>query len=120
MVHTTSSRRVAGLDTLRALAIVMVVVAHYPKPEGALVFRMLNIGWIGVDLFFVLSGYLIGGQLFAAYVRGNEIPLWSFYGRRFLRTLPNYYVVLAIYALMGALAGTAALNPSWRFVVFVQ
>jgi peptidoglycan/LPS O-acetylase OafA/YrhL len=112
--------RVGGLDALRALAIVLVIVAHYPKPEGSLAIRMLNFGWIGVDLFFVLSGYLIGGQLFAAIVRGQEVSLPAFYARRFLRTLPNYYAVLAVYALLPVLVNAMTPAPVWKYIVFVQ
>src|SRR5204863_3144515 len=65
MAGTQPSSRIAGLDFLRALAIVLVLVAHYPKAGFGLLTRALNFGWCGVDLFFVLSGYLIGGQLFA-------------------------------------------------------
>jgi peptidoglycan/LPS O-acetylase OafA/YrhL len=114
------SRRVGGLDTLRALAIVLVIVAHYPKPEGGLFIRLLNFGWIGVDLFFVLSGYLIGGQLFAAIVRDSDLSVGAFYARRFLRTLPNYYVILAVYAVLSWAAAGIGPAPGWKYTIFLQ
>ena len=124
MADLNPTRRIRGLDTLRALAIVLVVVAHYPKPDGGLVVRMLNFGWIGVDLFFVLSGYLIGGQLFTAMpaqkASAQEVSLRDFYLRRFLRTLPNYYVTLAAYGLLAVWVKTDAPTPIWRFAAFVQ
>ena len=52
-----SRERIHGLDTLRAAAILAVLLSHYPKPEKELVSRALNFGWTGVDLFFVLSGF---------------------------------------------------------------
>jgi peptidoglycan/LPS O-acetylase OafA/YrhL len=119
MNSVAASRRIAGLDTLRALAIVLVIVAHYPKPESGLFSRVLNFGWIGVDLFFVLSGYLIGGQLFAAIVRERGLSLGNFYARRFLRTLPNYYVVLAVYALLSVAIAAGPL-PGWKYTLFLQ
>jgi peptidoglycan/LPS O-acetylase OafA/YrhL len=63
-VKSGSQARVPGLDSLRALAILLVMTFHLKSllPNGfALVGRF---GWMGVDLFFALSGYLIGSQLF--------------------------------------------------------
>ena len=114
-------RRVAGLDVLRVLAILLVLVAHYPKsPGGGILTRLMNFGWTGVDLFFVLSGYLIGGQLFAAIASGRRVSLFAFYARRLLRTLPNYYVVLAVYVGLSIPAAAAAPAPLWRFLSFTQ
>jgi peptidoglycan/LPS O-acetylase OafA/YrhL len=120
MVVPHSTHRIGGLDALRALAIMLVIVAHYPKPEGGLAIRVLNFGWIGVDLFFVLSGYLIAGQLFAAVAGGREVSLSAFYIRRFLRTLPNYYVVLAVYAFLPALLSAIPATPLGKYAIFAQ
>jgi peptidoglycan/LPS O-acetylase OafA/YrhL len=120
MAAHQSSPRIAGLDVLRALAIALVLVAHYPKAGTGLLTRALNFGWSGVDLFFVLSGYLIGGQLFAAYVAGQKISLAGFYARRWLRTLPNYYVVLALYFLLPPWIAGGAPAPVWKFLSFTQ
>jgi peptidoglycan/LPS O-acetylase OafA/YrhL len=120
MERLQSSQRIAGLDLLRALAIVLVLVAHYPKTGVGLVTRVLNFGWSGVDLFFVLSGYLIAGQLFAAQASGKPISLAGFYSRRWLRTLPNYYVVLAVYGVLAAFIGGATPAPVWKYVSFTQ
>ncbi|MBZ5602492.1 MAG: acyltransferase [Acidobacteriia bacterium] len=108
-----SRERIHGLDTLRAAAILAVLLSHYPKPEKELVSRALNFGWTGVDLFFVLSGFLIGGQLFKDLAAGETISLKAFYLRRFLRTLPAYYVVLGIYFWLSP-------APGWRYAVFAQ
>jgi peptidoglycan/LPS O-acetylase OafA/YrhL len=67
--------RQPGLDLLRALAIIVVVVYHAALFGFKLPARIDRFGWIGVDLFFVLSGYLIGGQLLAPLVRGQRINL---------------------------------------------
>jgi peptidoglycan/LPS O-acetylase OafA/YrhL len=114
------SQRIAGLDFLRALAIVLVLVAHYPKTGAGLLTRVLNFGWSGVDLFFVLSGYLIGSQLFAAQASGRSVSLTDFYARRWLRTLPNYYVVLALYFFAPAWFSGAIPTPPWKFLTFTQ
>jgi len=115
--------RLAGLDTLRALAIVLVLMSHYNGfVSQAPTFGIPgSIGWAGVDLFFVLSGYLIGNQLLAPAARGESLELKSFFARRLLRTLPNYYAVLAVYLLMpdSPIAGKS-MAPTWQFLTFTQ
>jgi peptidoglycan/LPS O-acetylase OafA/YrhL len=120
MEQPTQSRRIAGLDLLRASAIVLVLLAHYPKTGTGPLIRLLNFGWTGVDLFFILSGYLIAGQLFASLSSGKEISITAFYLRRLLRTLPNYYVILAAYVILSGFTGAASPAPLWKFAAFVQ
>ena len=117
------SARLAGLDTLRALAIALVLMSHYQgfvshAPSFGI---MGKIGWAGVDLFFVLSGYLIGNQLLAPAARGDNLDLKTFFARRLLRTLPNYYAVLAVYLLLpdSPIAGKS-MAPVWQFLTFTQ
>jgi peptidoglycan/LPS O-acetylase OafA/YrhL len=127
-IHETSmtqlqpSARVHGLDTLRALAIGLVVLHHYVLfVSRADTFGWVGeIGWVGVDLFFALSGYLIGNQIFAAMRSPQGFSLGHFYGRRLLRTLPNYYAVLALYFLSPAFRNDLALPPLWKFLSFTQ
>jgi len=111
-----------GLDTLRALAIVLVVLHHYVLfVSHSDTFGWLGqIGWVGVDLFFALSGYLIGNQIFMALRSGNGFSLPRFYARRLLRTLPNFYVVLALYYLWPWFRHGAPLLPLWKFISFTQ
>ena len=122
MPPTSHTSRIYGLDTLRALAIVLVFTNHYMlfvsgEPTFGFVGKM---GWSGVDLFFALSGYLIGNQIFSALRSGADFSLRHFYARRLLRTLPNFYVVLALYALWPYFRGTLVLPPLWRFLSFTQ
>jgi len=116
------SERNHGLDTLRALAIVLVVLHHYVSfvSQDESFGWVGKIGWVGVDLFFALSGYLIGNQIFAALRSGRPFSLPRFYARRFLRTLPNFYVVLALYWLWPWFRAGLELPPLWRFVTFTQ
>jgi peptidoglycan/LPS O-acetylase OafA/YrhL len=90
-----SGRRNASLDALRALAIVLVVFCHssisYGLPNRL---DFLGLGGVGVDLFFCLSGWLLGRQLCEEFKRSGTIELRRFWLRRWLRTLPAYYVVL--------------------------
>jgi peptidoglycan/LPS O-acetylase OafA/YrhL len=116
----TDRQRQPGLDLLRALAIIVVVIYHagimgFPLP--GLVHRF---GWIGVDLFFVLSGYLIGGQLLAPVARGQGIRFGRFFARRALRILPAYLAVLAIYALLPSWREYPEMFPLWKFLLSVQ
>jgi len=112
--------RQPGLDLLRALAIIVVVIYHagimgFPMPG-----RVDRWGWIGVDLFFVLSGYLIGGQLLAPLARDRRINLGRFFARRALRIMPAYFVVLAVYFLLPPLREYPEMSqPLWKFLLSV-
>ena len=115
------SARLHGLDTLRSCAILLVLAYHYKVVvSGVDTFGFLSqIGWAGVDLFFVLSGYLIGNQIFSSLNR-HDFSLKVFYIRRFLRTLPNFYVVLALYFLLPSVMGGKTPPDLWRFLSFTQ
>lgn len=98
--------RIPELDGLRGLAILLVILCHYvgnakDAPLGNWPHRFLaafTVGWSGVDLFFVLSGFLIGGILLDA----REAPHYfkAFYLRRVHRILPIYYSWTALYGLI--------------------
>lgn len=99
--------RIPQLDGLRGVAIAMVVLYHYfslhfTASRGSILGYLLypaRFGWSGVDLFFVLSGFLIGGILLDA--KGSSNYFQVFYIRRFLRIVPIYYALLvAFFALM--------------------
>jgi peptidoglycan/LPS O-acetylase OafA/YrhL len=76
-----------GLDHLRAFAIILVFLFHYPTPDDlpGWLWDIKDFGWIGVDLFFVLSGFLIARQLFAELKTTNAISVKQFYIKRFFR-----------------------------------
>jgi len=78
------------------------------------------LGWAGVDLFFVLSGFLIGDQILSGIAKGRTLSLPAFYKRRLLRTLPNYWVVLALFFLFPTFMGGNPPPPLWRFLTFTQ
>jgi peptidoglycan/LPS O-acetylase OafA/YrhL len=119
---STAAPRIHGLDTLRALAVTLVVLHHYMLfVSDAPTFGWVGeFGWAGVDLFFALSGYLIGNQIFAAIASPQGFSLRHFYARRLLRTLPNFWAVLALYFLWPAFRGDAPLLPLWRYLSFTQ
>jgi peptidoglycan/LPS O-acetylase OafA/YrhL len=116
----TNRERQPGLDLLRALAIIVVVIYHAGIMGFPLPGRVHRFGWIGVDLFFVLSGYLIGGQLLAPLARDQRINLGRFFARRALRILPAYLVVLAIYFLLPSWREYPEMSPLWKFLISVQ
>lgn len=109
--------RIVGLDLARSLAITLVVLAHYFGPLHAL-------GAYGVELFFALSGFLIGGILLRLLEREQGWDwgcVWNFWQRRWWRTLPNYFlflgVMLVFHWLTGGLPGWLGFLP---YLVFCQ
>ena len=83
--------------------------------------RVDRFGWIGVDLFFVLSGYLIGGQLLAPLAREKSIRLGRFFARRVLRIMPAYFAILAVYFLLPSWREYPDMaQPLWKFLLSVQ
>ena len=117
----TNRERQPGLDLLRALAIIVVVIYHAALFGFKLPGRIDRFGWIGVDLFFVLSGYLIGGQLLAPLARDQRMNLGRFFSRRILRIMPAYFVVLAIYFLLPSWREYSEMSqPLWKFLLSIQ
>jgi peptidoglycan/LPS O-acetylase OafA/YrhL len=110
-------RREPGLDLLRAVAIVWVMLYHLASYDVPLP-GIVRHGWMGVDLFFVLSGYLLGWQILQPYTRG-ETPLWRrfFLGRAF-RVLPAYFAVLGLYFAVPAVRESEGIAPAWQFLTF--
>jgi peptidoglycan/LPS O-acetylase OafA/YrhL len=109
-------KRVPALDGLRGIAILAVFFRHYAgglektaTSTGMHVLGMIfNFGWSGVDLFFVLSGFLITGILYDE--QGKPGYYKNFYARRILRIFPPYYLLAAVY-----LALTPVLAAHWRW-----
>jgi peptidoglycan/LPS O-acetylase OafA/YrhL len=97
-----SLAHITPLDGLRGIAVILVLCFHFAwtfPEEGLLahaLHRVLWIGWVGVDLFFVLSGYLITRGLVARSEQPVGIRLRKFWARRVLRIFPLYYIVLII------------------------
>jgi peptidoglycan/LPS O-acetylase OafA/YrhL len=94
---------IPALDGLRGLAILAVMCHHFlfiggEGPRTMLVLRLVHCGLFGVDLFFVLSGFLITGILLDT--RHTRHALRNFYMRRTLRIFPLYYCVLLVFVLV--------------------
>lgn len=106
---STSSNRVYGLDILRAAAILFVVIGHSGHLLKPLIKpKFLNYFVLdGVSIFFVLSGFLIGGILLKTVEKdGQSLPvLIHFWVRRWFRTLPNYFLVLILILVTKSILG---------------
>ncbi len=109
----------AALDTLRGVAVLLVLFRHMVVPAGLPVFLAVPLGalqrggWIGVDLFFVLSGFLVSGLLFREWTKHGELRAGRFLIRRGFKIYPAFYVMFAIVLLWSASRGV------WPGVGFV-
>jgi len=121
------SGRILELDGLRGLAIFLVVLSHYVAnvPHGRshslveMVGTALGLGASGVDLFFILSGFLIGGILLDSRQSPNYYQ--TFYLRRFHRIFPLYYLWIALYAAISLISSQFKLQtPFWVYLAFLQ
>lgn len=124
MAHSSHTReRLHGLDHLRAFAILSVFLFHYFVLTGGQPGWLPDVakfGWSGVDLFFVLSGFLISIQLFEPIQQGQPISFPRFFFRRFFRIVPAFLVVLAIYFCIPFFREKESLPPLWKFLTFTQ
>ncbi|PGW74258.1 acyltransferase [Bacillus cereus] len=123
-----SQKRIFGLDLVRSIAILLVLCAHgldfflAPVLEESFIGRIINrslsfpLGFFGVELFFILSGFLIGGLIIKELVEdGHWRNLLNFYFRRWIRTLPLYYLVVLLLVLFPVGAGF-----TWENLFFIQ
>jgi peptidoglycan/LPS O-acetylase OafA/YrhL len=111
--------RLPGLDLLRAIAIVWVMIFHSYVIGGWGHFGGIEQnGWMGVDLFFVLSGFLIGSQVLKPLAEGQTFSFGDFYQRRAFRILPAYLVVVAAYFIWPSVREQGELQPLWQFLTF--
>lgn len=121
-VVATADRRITSLDGFRGLATIFVILSHYfGEVEHGIAGLML--GWIGVDMFFVLSGFLIGKLILEK--RHHENFFTIFYVRRFFRIIPAYIItVFAVVLLLDLCppewSDPAAHFPTWTYLAFVQ
>ena len=96
-------RRFAWFDCVRFLAIALVMVAHCGYPAATLPgiwsavgLRAENLGWVGVDLFFVLSGFLVSGLLFAEHDATGTLDIRRFLIRRAFKIIPAFYLLVLV------------------------
>lgn len=125
MTNSTISQRVFGLDLMRTIAISMVLCAHilwiYNPNDGFIRQLFALFGYLGVEFFFVLSGFLIGKILYRIFIKEDFtlINALGFLKRRWFRTLPNYFLVLLINVIITTSLGYATPNLGLYFT-FLQ
>ncbi|QEL21022.1 acyltransferase family protein [Limnoglobus roseus] len=110
-----------SLDILRGVAILMVLATHLANSfaRGTPLADALSVGGRGVDLFFVLSGWLLGSQLFREANLTGTVAVRHFWARRWLRTMPAYYAVLFATFAQFVVQGKSD-RFDWRYLLFLQ
>ena len=115
-------KRIPQLDGVRGVAVLLVVIWHYyycvPTPPGVLyefLKKLTALSWAGVDLFFVLSGFLIGGILIDHKEDGSYFKV--FYIRRICRIFPLYFLILAAFGVYCWILKSAA-GPHFPFLSY--
>jgi peptidoglycan/LPS O-acetylase OafA/YrhL len=118
-VRSSESAHIPALDGLRGVAILMVMLFHFGSEVDdlghySILCRPLRVGWAGVDLFFVLSGFLITGILLET--RRDPRYFRNFYMRRTLRVFPLYFLVTGTVAVASGMSSVAAhwLGLAWH------
>lgn len=106
------NNRNQSLDVLRGIAVLMVIVDHYSLLIHSTSPRLETFGR-GVDLFFVLSGFLISGLLFTEYKSTGNLNLWRFWIRRGFKIYPAFYVFLSVAGALGLMTGKELLHEGF-------
>lgn len=125
-IKTSTGHRIFGLDLIRASAIVMVLLDHskfFFAPLDPRINVLTIFSFLGVELFFVLSGFLIGGILIRQYMEDSSFRLPAalrFWKRRWFRTLPNYFLVLFLSMILYRNLIEGSNIPVYRYFFFIQ
>jgi peptidoglycan/LPS O-acetylase OafA/YrhL len=117
-----AAERIIGLDLVRAAAIIMVLLAHMailPAIPKSISLRIGECGLVGVETFFALSGFLVGGILYRSYTR-RSLSLVRFWRLRWLRTVPAYLVYLLLNAIYVGRYKAISWSEIWPFLLYVQ
>jgi peptidoglycan/LPS O-acetylase OafA/YrhL len=110
-------QRSAALDLLRGIAVMLVLFRHSTWDH-----LLQKVGWIGVDLFFVLSGYLVAGLVFREYLINEKFDFKRFFIRRGLKIYPAFYFFLGVSLLINYFEHRISYQPEWILaeVFFLQ
>jgi peptidoglycan/LPS O-acetylase OafA/YrhL len=106
------NRRMVYLDVARGAGILMILLGQSPGKWGGIDVRIEGLGG---ELFFILSGFLISGLVFAEYERRGTINQWTFYSRRALKLCPALLAMLGVFAAM-----KLPRDHAWDIGIFAQ
>ncbi len=125
MASSRNRNRIFGLDLMRALAIFMVLVGHcswiFPQNNDVFSALMALSGFMGVEVFFVLSGFLIGRIIYRQFTEAdfNFASVAYFLKRRWFRTFPNYFLILMVNLIIVFFMGYS-IEGLWKYFFFLQ
>ncbi|AXP81947.1 Acyltransferase family protein [Mariniflexile rhizosphaerae] len=126
-MYINYKHRIFGLDVIRAAAIILVLLSHttlllFPDKENTLLTIIRFFGTIGVDLFFVLSGFLIGGIILKQLTLEKTAlkDFVHFWIRRWFRTLPNYFLILILNIFLVYVFYGEIVNGISHYFIFLQ
>ena len=113
--------RSASLDFLRSFGLLVVLIGHYSVfvSHDNVLDGFYKVGWVVMELFFVLSSYLISNQIFVG-LQNNKFQFKIFFIKRYFKTLPNYYFILALYLIIPAFSDNNPPFPLWKYLLFMQ
>lgn len=118
-----TASRTPNVDLFRALAISVVVLCNTAVEQiggTGVAHRAMLSGWMGVDLFFVLSGWLVGGLYWRERAAHGGVETGRFWARRWLRTVPPYLVALHVFFVAKLVAVDPSLTYDAHFLAFLQ
>jgi peptidoglycan/LPS O-acetylase OafA/YrhL len=110
-----SPERNSAVDVFRAVAIIVVALYHFKE--------ILPLGYIGVDLFFVISGLLVGGLLTRSFAGGKKINFFKFFLQRGFKIWPSYFIFLGLGTVIAFYLAPDQVIPLWdikRYIFFYQ
>jgi peptidoglycan/LPS O-acetylase OafA/YrhL len=120
-----SQKRIFGLDLMRATAILLVLAGHcswiFRENDSIFTALIALAGFLGVEIFFVLSGFLIGRIIYRQFTErdfGRE-AVFYFLKRRWFRTLPNYFLILMVNMIIAFFVGFSV-DGLWQYFFFLQ